>query len=101
MEKESIMRILHMTRSRAARVLLVLVLLIVFLSVCIARLWHGSASTGQGSASTGQGSAPCQTGTGSGYLHSFHGQLVDASGCQVHLTGVNWFGFETSAFAPH
>jgi endoglucanase len=23
------------------------------------------------------------------------------SGCEVHLTGVNWFGFETSTFTPH
>jgi endoglucanase len=68
-------------------VLLVLVLGIEFLFAYIATLWYASVQ--------------CQVGTGSGYLHSFHGQLVDASGCLVHLTGVNWFGFETSAFAPH
>jgi endoglucanase len=38
---------------------------------------------------------------GGGPLHALHGQLVDASGREVHLTGVNWFGFETGAFAPH
>jgi aryl-phospho-beta-D-glucosidase BglC (GH1 family) len=28
-------------------------------------------------------------------------QLVTANGRPVHLTGVNWFGMETGAFAPH
>lgn len=36
-----------------------------------------------------------------GFLHTNHSQLVDATGKVVHLTGVNWFGFETSTFAPH
>ncbi|HEU5369186.1 MAG TPA: cellulase family glycosylhydrolase, partial [Ktedonobacterales bacterium] len=34
-------------------------------------------------------------------MHTNHSQLVDATGKVVHLTGVNWFGFETSTFAPH
>jgi endoglucanase len=28
-------------------------------------------------------------------------KLVDANGLEVRITGVNWFGFETSNFAPH
>src|SRR6266487_623849 len=32
---------------------------------------------------------------------SFHGKLEDASGCEVRLIGVNWFGFETRTFSPH
>lgn len=36
-----------------------------------------------------------------GYLTDSHSELVDASGCRVILTGVNWFGFETSTFSPH
>ena len=36
-----------------------------------------------------------------GFFSTFHGELVDATRCEVHLTGVNWFGFETSTFAPH
>jgi endoglucanase len=36
----------------------------------------------------------------SGPLHGVHGKLVDASGQVVRLTGVNWFGMETGAFAP-
>jgi len=46
-------------------------------------------------------SGPCQPGHQVGFLKTFHGELVDASGCVVYLSGVNWFGFETSTFAPH
>src|SRR5258708_34859955 len=35
------------------------------------------------------------------FLRSFHSELLDASGRAVHLTGINWFGFETGTFAPH
>ncbi len=35
-----------------------------------------------------------------GPLHAQHGALVDATGKPVYLAGVNWFGFETAAFAP-
>jgi endoglucanase len=45
--------------------------------------------------------ARCQPGHAVGFLSTSHSELVDASGCQVSLTGVNWFGFETSTFAPH
>src|SRR5260370_34088778 len=46
--------------------------------------------------------APCRPGHQVGFLKTFHSELVDASsGCQVSLTGVNWFGFETGTFAPH
>ena len=46
--------------------------------------------------------APCKPGHQTGFLSTFHSELVDASsGCQVTLTGVNWFGFETGTFAPH
>src|SRR5712692_6780981 len=48
-----------------------------------------------------QGTTQCQAGHQVGFLSGSHGELVDASGCQVTLTGVNWFGFETSSFAPH
>jgi endoglucanase len=36
-----------------------------------------------------------------GFLHTDKGQLVNAEGQVVHLSGVNWFGFETGTFAPH
>src|SRR6266508_3000551 len=34
-------------------------------------------------------------------LRAAAGALVDENGYEVCLTGVNWFGFETSTFAPH
>ncbi len=36
-----------------------------------------------------------------GYIHTNKSQLVDAAGDVVHLTGINWFGFETTTFVPH
>src|SRR5579871_2289707 len=43
-----------------------------------------------------------QCGYPQGFLSTDHSELVDNStGCVVHITGVNWFGFETSTFAPH
>ena len=35
-----------------------------------------------------------------GPLHTKKNKLVDASGHEVHLTGINWFGMETGYFAP-
>src|SRR2546429_345864 len=41
------------------------------------------------------------TAVASGYLHTDGARLEDAGGRQVRLTGINWFGLETCAFAPH
>jgi endoglucanase len=38
---------------------------------------------------------------GAGPLHTDGGNIVDAGGRVVHISGVNWFGMETSTFAPH
>jgi endoglucanase len=81
------MRSLRVNNSPVTRVVLVLVLGTVFLLAYLVALWRISMR--------------CQTDTASGFLRSSHSDLVDASGCEVRLTGVNWFGFETSAFAPH
>src|SRR5438132_6128278 len=81
------MRSLRMTSSRVSRALLALIVGTVLLLASLIVLWHASTQ--------------CQVSATSGFLHSSQGELVDASGCQVHLTGVNWFGLETSAFAPH
>jgi len=35
------------------------------------------------------------------FLTTANGKLYDATGKQVRLTGVNWFGFETAQLAPH
>lgn len=49
-----------------------------------------------------RGVTQCTRGYPTGFLKTDHGALEDsATGCQVHITGVNWFGFETSSFAPH
>jgi endoglucanase len=37
----------------------------------------------------------------SGPLRTAGGDIVDAEGHVVHISGVNWFGLETSTFAPH
>ena len=36
-----------------------------------------------------------------GYLSTSGNQIVDATGTPVKVAAVNWFGFETSAYAPH
>jgi endoglucanase len=36
-----------------------------------------------------------------GYLHTDGARIVNAAGRAVRFTGVNWFGLETCAFAPH
>jgi endoglucanase len=59
--------------------------------------------TPKGATPTPKAAAPkCTPGEPAGYLSAFHSDLVDAtSGCHVSLTGINWFGFETSTFVPH
>src|SRR4029079_12715287 len=41
------------------------------------------------------------TATVSGYFHTAGSQLLDANNQPVRIAGVNWFGFETSNYAPH
>jgi aryl-phospho-beta-D-glucosidase BglC (GH1 family) len=38
---------------------------------------------------------------GADFFHTSGNQIVDASGKQVRIAGVNWFGFETSNFVVH
>ncbi len=35
------------------------------------------------------------------YLHTQGAKIVDSSGSVVRLTGLNWFGLETSTYCPH
>src|SRR4051812_23141120 len=44
--------------------------------------------------------APSQTAALS-YWHTSGKQILDADGTAVRIAGVNWFGMETSSFAPH
>ena len=39
--------------------------------------------------------------SGATFLHTSGSQIVDANGNNVKIAGVNWFGFESSNFAPH
>ena len=78
-------------RGRSTPVFCVVILGILMLSACV----PGHVAVAK------KASAQCQPGHQVGFLSTFHSELVDASGCQVHLTGVNWFGFDTGSFAPH
>ncbi|PTL76026.1 glycoside hydrolase family 5 protein [Vitiosangium sp. GDMCC 1.1324] len=40
-------------------------------------------------------------GDGSGYLHTQGSRILDSSGKEVRLTGVNWFGFEGPSRVPY
>jgi len=59
----------------------------------------GSGGAG-GSGGTG-GSGGSGGGSTDGYLHTSGSNIVDAQGHTVRITGINWFGMETSNFAPH
>jgi endoglucanase len=45
--------------------------------------------------------AAAASGTGTGYWHTEGAQLVDSAGAPVRMTGINWFGAETSNYTPH
>lgn len=44
---------------------------------------------------------PSGIGMAPGFLHTSGNQIVDAIGRAVRLSGVSWFGMESSTFAPH
>jgi endoglucanase len=48
---------------------------------------------------TGLSSVEAQT--SSGYLKTSGNKIIDSSGAVVAFSGANWFGFETSNYAPH
>jgi len=77
-----------MPSSRASRIALVcllqMTLLIAFIGTAIP-----------------QEQAPCLPQNEAGFLRAVDGRLVDSACHEVRLTGVNWFGMETDAFAPH
>lgn len=45
--------------------------------------------------------AAASGGTGVGYLHTDGNKIVDSTGATVRLTGINWFGMETSNLTFH
>src|SRR5689334_13095394 len=100
MERKSDMKRSRIAGSRGMSLLPLFNLGIVILSACTLTTLPVSAKTSI--PVTEKAHAQCQPGHQIGFLSTFHSELVDASsGCQVSLTGVNWFGFETSTFAPH
>ncbi len=40
-------------------------------------------------------------GVGSGYWHTDGTQILDSNNQPVRIAGINWFGMETSSYAPH
>jgi endoglucanase len=73
------------------RAALILVPLAVVTAIAVSLVGAGTLGVGRSSADD-QLAAPLST-EGS--------MIVDRNGNEVTLTGVNWFGFETDAFAPH
>lgn len=39
--------------------------------------------------------------SGSGYWHTDGAQILDSNNQPVRIAGINWFGMETSSYAPH
>ena len=54
-----------------------------------------------GSVVEGDPATPPTPGTSAGFLSTSGNQIVDAAGNSVKLAGVNWFGMESTTFAPH
>lgn len=90
---------------RIAQILIhLLVLAMVVLAVVPATRQPSSSpgSTAEPALSSGADvPAPPPPALATGPLRAAGGRLVDATGREVRLTGVNWFGLETGTFAPH
>lgn len=56
----------------------------------------GGAMNGSGGGPSGNDVAPK-----AGYLHTSGSKIVDWQGNEVRLTGLSWFGMETSNYSPH
>jgi endoglucanase len=93
LESEWLMALCQITRSRIIGVFVLLVLQASFITAC---------NTSQATSLSAPLAArnPLQPSM-SGPLRAVGSKLVDAAGREVHLSGVNWFGFETGTFAPH
>jgi endoglucanase len=60
-----------------------------------------NVSSAESQTSESQSAADETAGLPRGPLSTDKGDIVDAGGNKVNLTGVNWFGSETGTFAPH
>ena len=61
---------------------------------------HGGASATPTTASVVT-AASTASGTGTGYLSTNGSAIVDSTGAEVVLTGLNWFGMETGNYTFH
>jgi aryl-phospho-beta-D-glucosidase BglC (GH1 family) len=61
----------------------------------------GGVDAAAGASALDAGSGAPDAPSVSGFLHVQGNRLLDAQGKSVRLTGVNWFGLETSNEAPH
>lgn len=64
----------------------------------VANLTFAAGGSG-GGGGTGGGGTPAPP--RQGFLHTAGARIVDQDGKTVRLTGLSWFGMETSTFAPH
>ncbi|HEX2678823.1 MAG TPA: glycoside hydrolase family 5 protein [Polyangiales bacterium] len=64
-------------------------------------LGDAASSAADGGGSGGNDDAGRIVPSSPGYLHTHGRQLLDHDGNPVQLTGINWFGMETSNYAPH
>jgi len=55
-----------------------------------------TGSVGAGRTVAGAGRAATGNGTGKGFWHTDGARIVDSTGATVRMTGLNWFGLETS-----
>jgi endoglucanase len=65
-------------------------------AVAVALIVAGTATLAGVSGGTAAAQVSPGIGTGTGFLSTRGAQLVDATGRSVRLTGINWFGMETS-----
>jgi endoglucanase len=74
-----------------------------FLSIVLCACGVGAVTGGGGGGSGGGGGGGGSGGGGgvAGRIRISGPRLVDDNGATVRLTGVNWFGLETSNYAPH
>ncbi|HEX3595169.1 MAG TPA: cellulase family glycosylhydrolase [Polyangiaceae bacterium] len=61
----------------------------------------GTTNTGGSANGTGGTQGGTDVTAAQGYLHTNGSKVVDWQGNEVRLTGLSWFGMETSNYAPH
>ena len=70
---------------------------------CALKVRERPDAQGSNAASGGSGGSgpPAGSGLPMGYLHTRGAAIVDDTGAVVRLTGISWFGLETTTYAPH